>query len=100
MGHFTIALPNNQQGDVRWGTIRKKSLFLDLFRKNRLNNEVKKGYIVHIEPASTNQQEYRLLKTKEGEWLSEGDEGFRVTPDDQISIAIKKAIDNFEGQHG
>jgi hypothetical protein len=100
MGHFTIALPNNQQGDVRWGTIRRKSLFIGLFRNSKLNNEVKKGYIVNIEPASKGQKEYRLLKTNEGEWLSEDDGGFRVTPDDQISVAIKKAIDNYERQHG
>jgi|SRR5205809_3970510 len=99
MGHFTVALPNNQQVDVRWGTIRKKSLFLDLFRKNRLNNEVKKGYIVKIEPASKDQKEYRLLKTKEGQWTFEDDGGFGVTPDDQISLAIKSAIDNYESQH-
>jgi hypothetical protein len=99
MGHFTIALSNNQQGDVRWGTITKKSSFLGLFRKNRLDNEVTKGYIVTIEPASKDQKEYRLLKTKEGEWTSEDDGGFRVTPDDQISMAIKKAIDNYESQH-
>ncbi len=99
MRHFTIALPNNQQGDVKWGTITKKSPFLGLFRKNRLDNEVRKGYIVTMEPTSKDQKEYRLLKTKEGEWTSEDDGGFRVTPDDQISIAIKKAIDNYESQH-
>ncbi len=99
MGHFTITLSSNQQGDVRWGTIRKKSLFLGLFRKSRLNNEVKKGYIVKIEPAPQNQKEYRLLKTKEGQWTSEDNEGFRVTPDDQITVAIKKAIDHYESQH-
>ena len=52
-----------------------------------------------MEPTSKDQKEYRLLKTKEGEWTSEDDGGFRVTPDDQISIAIKKAIDNYESQH-
>jgi hypothetical protein len=99
MGHFTITLPNNQQGDVRWGTITKKSLFLNLFRKNRLDNEVKKGYIIKIEPAPEDHKEYRLLKTKAGEWTSQDNEGFRVTPEDQTSVAIKKAIDNYESQH-
>ena len=56
MGHFAIALPNNLQGDVIWGTIRKKSLLLGLFTKNRLDKEVKKGYIVKIEPASKDQK--------------------------------------------
>ena len=99
MGHFTISLPNNQQGDVRWGTIRKKVLFLSLFRSNKLKNEEKKGYIVKVEPATKDQKEYRLLKAKEGEWTSEDDGGFRVTPDDQISVVIKKAIDDYENGH-
>jgi len=98
MGHFKITLPNNQQGEVRWGTIRKKSLLLDLFRKNRLNNDVKKGYLVIIESASKDQKEYRLLKTKDGQWTFEDDGGFGVTPDDQISVAIRSAIDNYESQ--
>jgi len=99
MGHFTITLPNNQQGDVRWGTVRKKSIFLNLFKDNKSGNEIKKGYIIKVEPTSTEQKEYRLLKTKEGNWTSEDDGGFRVTPDDEISLSIKKAIDDYESQH-
>lgn len=99
MGHFTITLPNNLQGDVRWGTIKKKSLFLDLFRIKKSNNEVKKGYIIRIEPTPPQHKEYRLLKTKEGKWTSEDGGGFRVTPDDEISASIKSAIDNYEIHH-
>ena len=99
MGHFTINLPNNQQGDVRWGTIKKKSLFLDLFKSKKSNNEIRKGYIIRIEPTSIENNEYRLLKTKEGKWTSEDDGGFQVTPDDEISASIKSAIDNYESQH-
>jgi hypothetical protein len=99
MGQFIIDLPNNRHGEVRWGTIRKKSLFLGLFKKAQPGNEVKKGYIIKIEPASNNQKEYRLLKTKEGDWTSEDNGGFQVTPDDQISAEIKKAIDNYERLH-
>src|SRR4029079_18399665 len=98
MGHFTINLPNNQQGDVRWGTIKKKSLFLDLFKSKKSNNEIRKGYIIRIEPTSIENNEYRLLKTKEGKWTSEDDGGFQVTPDDEISASIKSAIDNYESQ--
>jgi len=99
MGHFTITLPNDQQGDVRWGTIRKKSIFLNLFKSNKSGDEIKKGYIVNVESTSAEQKEYRLLKTKAGDWTSEDDGGFRVTPDDEISLSIKKAIDNYEDQH-
>ena len=58
-----------------------------------------KGYIIKIEPTSTEQKEYRLLKTKEGKWTSEDVGGFQVSLDDEISTAIKGAIDNYEGQH-
>ena len=99
MGHFTITLQNNQQGDVRWGTIKKKTLFLDLFKGKKLNNEVKKGYMVRIESPPTEHKEYRLLKTKEGKWTSEDDGGFHVTPDDEISVLIRSGIDNYESKH-
>ena len=99
MGHFTISLPNNLQGDVRFGTIKKKSLFLDLFKTKKSNDDIKKGYIIKIEPTSTEQNEYRLLKTKEGKWTSEDVGGFQVSPDDEISTAIKGAIDNYESRH-
>ena len=99
MGHFTITLPNNLHGDVRWGAIRKKSLLLDLFKSKKLENDIKKGYIVNIEPTSDEHKEYRLLKTMEGTWSSESDGGFQVTPDDEISTSIKNAIDSYESQH-
>jgi len=99
MGHFTITLPNNLQGNVRWGTIKKKSLLLDLFKSKKSNDEVKKGYIISIEPTPTEHKEYRLLKTKEGKWISEDVGGFQVTPDDEISASIKSAIDTYESRH-
>jgi hypothetical protein len=98
MAHFTIILPNNLQGDVRSGTIRKKSLLSDLFKNRKLNNEVKKGYIIKI-GAPAESIEYRLLKTKEGKWTSVDNPGFQVTPDDEITASIKDAIDNYEIPH-
>ena len=99
MRHFTISLPNNLQGDVRWGTIKKKSLFSDLLKGNRSNSEAKKGYIVRVEPTATEHKEYRLLKTMDGKWTSEDVGGFQVTSEDEISASIKSAIDNYESQH-
>jgi hypothetical protein len=99
MGHVTITLPNNLQAEVKWGTIKKKALLLDLFKTKKLNSEVKKGYIIKIEPTSTEHSEYRLLKTNEGKWTSEDAGGFQVTPDDEISASIKSAIDKYESQH-
>ena len=99
MGHFTIALPNNQQGDVRCGTIRKKALYLGLFGSNKQHNETKKGYIVTVEPATENKREYRLLKNKTGEWTDDDNAGFRVAIEDETTLAIKKAIDYYESLH-
>ena len=99
MGHFTIALPNNQQGDVRCGTIRKMTFFLSLFGRNNQPKEVKKGYIISVEPATEIKKEYRLLKNKAGEWTNEDNEGFRVATDDETTLAIKKAIDYYESLH-
>jgi hypothetical protein len=99
MGHFTIILPNNREGDVRWGTVRKKMSFMNLFQKNKIKDEVRKGYIVRIESVKTGQKTYRLLKTKEGQWISENIPGFSVAYDNEESQAIKKAIDEFESRH-
>lgn len=99
MGHFTITLPNNLRGDVRWGTIKKKSQFLHHFKRKKSNSEVKKGYIVKIESLTSEHKEYRLLKTMDGKWTYEEAGGFQVTPDDEISGSIKTAIDNYESQH-
>jgi hypothetical protein len=99
MGQFTIHLPNNLQGDVRFGTIKKKSVFLGLFKTKKSDNDIKRGYIIKIEPRYIEHNEYRLLKTKEGKWTSEDTGGFQVSPDDEISASIKSAIDSYESQH-
>ena len=99
MGHFTIDLLDNQQADVNWGTLRKKTTFLNLFKSKKSGTVIKKGYVVKVKSTAGEQKEYRLLKTKEGKWTSEDDEGFHVTSDDAFSAAIKKAIDNYESQH-
>ena len=99
MGHFIINLPDNKQADVRWGTVRKELISLNLFKGNKSRNEIKKGYIVNLEPTSAEQKEYRLLKTKDGNWISGDDGAFRVTPDDEVSLSIKKRIDDYESQH-
>ena len=99
MGHFTINLPNNQHGEVRWGTMRKKSILLSLLKRNKSGTEIKKGYIIMVGSNSNEHKEYRLLKTHEGKWTSENDGGFQVTPDDEITASIKNAIDSYENRH-
>jgi len=44
MGHFTIELPENKKGDVRWGMVKKMQF--SLLRKNK--SESKRGYIVNL----------------------------------------------------
>jgi len=89
MGHFTIELPENKKGDVRWGIVKKKQF--SLFRKN--NFETKRGYIVNLSDGE-NKKEYRLFKSPGGEWFKdpEGKEGL----DDSNLIVIKEAIEEKE----
>jgi hypothetical protein len=92
MGHFTIKLPNNRLGDVRWGKVRKVALpFGWLFQKDK---DVKTGYIIKLSPGIVNQNEYRLFKTKDGRWFHDPDGKKPV--EDEASIAIKQAIEQQE----
>ena len=77
MGHFIIQLPDNKKGDVRRGTIRKMGNLLQLFRLQAPDDE-RIGYIIKIEPSQQEQREYRLLKSKSGEWLTDTMGGFRA----------------------
>ena len=95
MGYFTIDLPGRITGEVRFGKVMRKLVpanLFDLFRKKPSGSEEKTGYIVKIGEG----QLYRLLRTKEGEWLNESDSGFPVAKDDDTSLAIKKAIEEYE----
>jgi len=95
MGYFTIDLPGKIKGEVRFGKVMRKvklSDLFDLFSKKGPKREERRGYIVKIGEV----QLYRLLRTKEGEWLNDGDSGFPVAEDDEISLAIKKAIEEYE----
>ena len=92
MGHFIITLPNKSTWDVRSGYVQKKIALLDFFRKNKLHNDKRKGYIVMNK---SEQKEYRLLKTFDGKWLNKDEPGFQAG-NDETAISIKKAIDEFE----
>jgi hypothetical protein len=89
MGHFTINLPDNQIGDVRFGKVRKLELpFRWLFGKSSVD---KTGYIVKLHPPSESYSEYRLFKTNDGRWYHDPDE--RISLADEMAIAIKEAIE-------
>ncbi|MDO6432655.1 hypothetical protein Q4E93_18765 [Flavitalea sp. BT771] len=95
MGYFTIDLPGNIKGEVRFGKVMRKLISINpfnLLKRNGLKREERRGYIVKIAEG----QLYRLLRTMEGEWLNESDSGFQVAKDDETSLAIKKAIEQYE----
>jgi hypothetical protein len=101
MAQYFINLPNDRQGNVKTGIRRKdKKKFMDLFLPSKkLNTEEKIAYIVEIEPAY-DIREYRLLKTKEGKWLNDGDDNWLCHGDPTFNSAIKKAIDDHEKLNG
>jgi hypothetical protein len=89
MGYFTIDLPDAGKAEVRTGRIIRKSLnIFHLFRRM----EVRIGYMVNMQ----GKKSYRLLRTKEGQWLKEGNEGFQPTQEDETSLALQKAIEAYE----
>jgi hypothetical protein len=63
MAHFTINLPDHKQGDVKWGSVKKLKLKLNIFSKNKPRIEPKTGYKVKVAP----NEEYELFKSKVGE---------------------------------
>ncbi len=73
--------------------------FFDLFfLGKKFNGEERIGYIFKVKPAGEGWNEYRLLKTKEGKWLQKGEARFQVGEDNDITLHIKKEIDNHENQ--
>ena len=101
MAQYFITLPNNRKGNVKTGIRKKdKKSFIDLFfPSKKLNKEEKIAYIVEVEPVY-DLREYRLLKTKDGKWLNEGDDKWLCMGEATFNSAIKKAIDDYETVNG
>ena len=99
MAQFFIELPNNRQGNVRTGIKRKeqKSFLHVLAPWKKLNKEEKLAYIVEVNPAD-DIREYRLLKTKDGKWLQQGEDKWLCEGDGKLNLLIKKAIDEHESR--
>jgi hypothetical protein len=91
MGHFTILLSDNRQGDVRWGKVRKLQLPFQWAKKNRTE---KKGYLVSVDPSVDGITTYQLFKTSDGFWSLDPDGRNQVM--DKTAIAIKEAIEQHE----
>lgn len=90
MGHFIINLPDGRLGDVRFGTVSKKMLFLDIFSKNKIKSESKTGYVVRIDLGKRSQEEYWLYKSKEGKWSRDPDGTIEL--DSDIYRSLQNAI--------
>jgi hypothetical protein len=101
MAQYFITLPNNRRGNVKTGIRKKdKKSFIDLFLPSRkLNKEEKIAYIIEIEPVY-DLREYRLLKTKDGKWLNDGEDKWLCMGEATFNSAIKKAIDDYETMNG
>lgn len=101
MAQYFITLPNNRKGNVKTGIRKKdKKSFIDLFfPSKKLNKEEKIAYIVEVEPVY-DLREYRLLKTKDGKWLNEGEDKWLCLGEATFNSAIKRAIDEYETMNG
>ncbi len=100
MAQYFIKLPNDRKGNVKTGIRKKdKKSFMNLFSSSKLNKEEKIAYIVEVEPVS-DVREYRLLKTKEGKWLNDGEDKWLCHAEPVLNSAIKKAIDDYETVNG
>ena len=94
MGQFNIGLPQNRKGNVRWGKVIKTTSLLRLLPWIKGKPEEKTGYIIKIEPALEHKTEFRLFKTKEGNWSQ--DEDGRIPLEGETIQFIRKAIEDHE----
>jgi hypothetical protein len=100
MAQYFITLPNNRQGNVKTGIRKKdKKSFMNFFSSKQLNDEEKIAYIVEVIPAQ-DIAEYRLLKTKDGKWLNDGEDKWLRHGEPAFNAAIKQAIDEHEKMNG
>lgn len=96
MGYFTINLPNNIEGEVRWGKVTKldKQVLSLLQPWKKFIRESKTGYIIKLKSAFVNETEYKLFQTKEGKWSQDADGEVEVK--EPIALAIRRAIEEHE----
>lgn len=101
MAQYFITLPHNRQGNVKTGIRKKdKKSFMDFFfASKKLNTEEKIAYIIEVDPVY-DLGEYRLLKTREGKWLNDGEDKWLIHGDATFNAAIKQAIDEHEKLNG
>jgi len=110
MAHYTIDLPGNITVDVHKGKLfKKKAGFFKQWPWIKFSSEVRTGYLVTVENLLQKMKtEYHLLKSKEGAWLAPEEYELSLAikiqgrwhplTDDPITLAIKKAIDDYENK--
>jgi hypothetical protein len=89
MGYFTLNLPGNKKGDVRYGPVKKMKTLSHRFRRRNFDEE-QLAYIVKVDTGYISERVYYLLKTKDGFWLDEFDS--------EATTIIKKTIDAYKHQ--
>ena len=100
MGQFRIPLPNNQFGDVRFGTVTRKQFnILELLRLKRDKLRKNVGYIVKVRPVLGDIPEYHFMKSGDGKWLAKADCDWVREGDGSMSEIIKSAIEAFEDRN-
>jgi len=98
MGCFTITLPGNRNARVSFGKVTRASLNpFRLFQKAKRAHNVRTGYMIIVTSPKGDPRLYHLLKSSDGQWLPKGDQGFQVSAEDETSMALKKAIDEYKG---
>lgn len=98
MAQFSIELQSGKRYGVQQGMVRKVSMpFSFLFRKPP-DIAAKKGYIVTAHSGYGSQEQYRLLKTSSGDWITDGEADFQAAGSDELSLQIQQAIDEYEKQ--
>lgn len=78
--------------------IKMHKRFLTLFFPwKKLIREERTGYIIKVKPEVENIAEFRLFKSREGNWSQDVDGMKKV--EGETAIAIRKAIEEHENLH-
>ncbi len=106
MAHFAINITGNLQADIYKGSITKKSInLLNFWKGQSVQNDKKTGYVARVNLPGSTMEEYLLVKQPDGNWLAPENEPclsikrngkWQPIADDDMTIEIKKAIDEYE----
>jgi hypothetical protein len=93
MGQFTIELQSGEKAAIRYGNSYRLSFhILNLLKGKIIHREEKILYIISLDSAASAKREYRLLRSKKGVWMGEDFKNGRIPMDDELLMALQKAI--------